>query len=218
MRIRRPNIPRSEGKALVAVEMANTGTSFEEKPAQAPPGGHGTPRRDYVVSDPETYDRLRRTVVSLSPRSLRSQVDDLTHKALLRLIERDKRVGEANRYCTSYLHRTAYCVIVDEIRSRQRKARLEVADAERDNEEGGTQAPSPDRSPAELLDDQETGQAIRDCLSHLPEHRRIAVLLKIQGHAYVDIAKVLECNIKRVNNLVFRGRSALQDCLRNKGF
>lgn len=217
MRMRRPNMPSSDGESLTAVN-ARSGYEVIFGEAQPPSDAHRSPRRDFVLSDPQTFKRLRRTVLGLAPRSLRNQVEDLTQKALLRLIERDKRMGQANRYCSSYLHRTAYCVIVDELRSRQRKERLVVADGQGDNERQHAQTPSPDRNPAEVLDDQETGQAIRDCLSHLPEHNRIAVLLKIQGHAYVEIARVLECNIKRVNNLVFRGRNALQDCLRNKGF
>lgn len=219
MKIRGNNDLGKDGGQSKIPPVANTisGYGFEAELTREAPASDVPARQEYVVSDPKTLERLARAVRSVAPRSLRNQVDDLTQRALLRLIERDQRMGQECSYCATYLHRTAYCVVIDELRRRQRANRVETSVSQTDQDPRES-AVSPDQSPEEMFNNHEAGRAIRDCLSCLAEPRRVAVLLKMQGHAYEEIARVLQCNIKRVNNLVFRGRSALQGCLKEKGF
>ncbi|MDP9121368.1 MAG: RNA polymerase sigma factor, partial [Acidobacteriota bacterium] len=59
--------------------------------------------------------------------------------------------------------------------------------------------------------------AIVECLQHLVEYRRRAVVLHLLGHSVPDIGRRLAWDAKRAENLVFRGMRDLRRCLENKG-
>ena len=72
-------------------------------------------------------------------------------------------------------------------------------------------------NPEQLLRGRETGQAIRDCLQGLIRPRKLAVTLHLQGHTVPEVARVLGWNVKRAENLVYRGLVDLRQCLDLKG-
>lgn len=172
----------------------------------------------YLASETRTHERLRRVFRKTCPAMLRSQIDDLTQKAILRLLERDQKVGQQQSYCGSYLHRTAYCVLIDELRRARRTSELHGVQGEEQELEGVTSSEPSQRSPEEQLFDLEMSRAVQDCISQLKEDYRVAAVLQMQGHRYDEIASALECDRKRISNLLFRGREMLRACLRQKGF
>ena len=63
----------------------------------------------------------------------------------------------------------------------------------------------------------ELGVGIRDCLGGLAEPRRLAVLLHLEGFRAEEASRVLHWDVKRVQNLIYRGLADLRRCLEGKG-
>jgi len=149
---------------------------------------------------------LRAAVARTCPSDLGAQREDLVQAALLRVLEREQQ-GEQNQVRTaSYLWRVAFSVIADELRRRRaeelRSRRSTMG--ERSGQQGATPL-------AEL------GVGIRDCLGGLPEPRRAAVLLHLEGFRADEASRVLHWDMKRVQNLTYRGLADLRRCLERKG-
>lgn len=176
-----------------------------------------TPVRPEDVDD---YGRLRselaRSVSRICPPWLASRADDLVQVALLRVLE-IRRKSEANaQISTSYLRKTAYSALIDEIRRCRRRREVSL---ERD---GGGIEPEAERSspqpdPEESSAGHQVGRAIRECLARMIRPRRLAVALHLQGHSVPEIGNLMSWTPKKADNLVYRGLSDLRECLGSKG-
>jgi len=93
-------------------------------------------------------------------------------------------------------------VVIDELRRKRRQQAQRVALGAVVE----TQA-----APADI------GLAIRQCLERLPEARRTAVTLYLQGSRASETARALGWKEKRVANLVYRGLEELRQCLQSRG-
>lgn len=166
----------------------------------------------------EEYSRLRRRLVravrKVCPAWLAAESEDLVQEALVSLLRRETRSEEKESFSQSYLMRTAYSKVVDEIR--RRRLRREVPLEEEDEDEPSYPAPSP--SPDRELRRRQLGRAILECLEELIRPRRLAVTLYLQGNRAKETARLLGWDKKRTENLIYRGRQDLQDCLTEKGF
>ncbi|HET9228962.1 MAG TPA: RNA polymerase sigma factor [Thermoanaerobaculia bacterium] len=170
--------------------------------------------------DVDDYERLRaelvRSVSRICPPWLASRADDLVQVALLRVLE-VRRKSEANaQISTSYLRKTAYSALIDEIRRcrRRREISLERDDGEIEPE-AERRSPNPD--PEESSAGHEAGRAIRDCLARMVRPRRLAVALHLQGHSVPEIGHLMSWTPKKADNLVYRGMADLRECLGLKG-
>jgi len=180
-------------------------------------GGLPTP-----FSDGE-YRRLRRRLVhavrKVCPAWLAAQSDDLVQDALVSLMRRDlsqpeNRSEENHELSQSYLMRTAYNKVVDEIRRRRVRREVPIEDEESEEPSIPDPGPDPDRELRRRL----LGQAIQSCLETLIQPRRLAVTLYLHGHRAKEVARRLGWDTKQTENLIFRGRQDLQECLEGKGF
>jgi RNA polymerase sigma-70 factor, ECF subfamily len=73
--------------------------------------------------------------------------------------------------------------------------------------------PSADR----LYESKEIGRAIRLALQRLPEHSRVAIVLKeIEDLSYEEIAEVLHTSLGTVKSRISRAREEMRQLLRNK--
>jgi len=134
------------------------------------------------------------------PSDLISLREDLVQTALLKLFERGvDRETEAPR--ASYVRQVAFTVVIDELRRKRRQEAQRVALGVRAEAEA---------APAEV------GVAIRQCLARLPEARRTAVTLYLQGSRASETARALGWKEKRVENLLYRGLEELRQCLGSK--
>ena len=170
--------------------------------------------------DVDDYERLRaelvRSVSRICPPWLASRADDLVQVALLRVLE-VRRKSEANaQISTSYLRKTAYSALIDEIRRcrRRREISLERDDGEIEPE-AERRSPNPD--PEESSAGHEAGRAFRDCLAQMVRPRRLAVALHLQGHSVPEIGHLMSWTSKKADNLVYRGLADLRECLGSKG-
>jgi RNA polymerase sigma-70 factor (ECF subfamily) len=155
----------------------------------------------------ELRRRLERAVRRVCPRWLVAQVDDIVQVAVIRVLDRQKTGEVPEAVSTSYLGKVAYTVMVDEIRKLRARREDEVPEDLGD--------PAPD--PAAAARGAEIGAGILDCLARMVRDRRLAVTLYLQGHSVPEAARVLGWEVKRVENLVYRGLADLRGCLLDKG-
>jgi RNA polymerase sigma-70 factor (ECF subfamily) len=130
------------------------------------------------------------------------------------------RAREGERTLSSfYLHKVAHSALVDEIRRRQRRREVALEVQESEDHPGGIEprAPRAPGDPEQTMALRELGTAARACLLGMTADRRLAVMLYIQGHSVPEAARVLGWDVKRTDNLVYRGLADLRRCLLAKG-
>lgn len=163
--------------------------------------------------DPDAIDAdvravLVRAVWRFCPPWLSAHRDDLVQMAAVKLI----RSGSDAELTDGYLWRTAYSVVVDEIRRRRR--RDEVGMSPSINERI---ANSDELSPETIARGAEIGTVLIQCLGELSDARRRAVALYLQDHSIPEVARILGWNRKKASNAVYRGLSDLRGALRARG-
>jgi RNA polymerase sigma-70 factor (ECF subfamily) len=131
---------------------------------------------------------------------------------MLKLIGMLQRSEGAAQFSTSYVHRTAYSVMVDEMRRGQWQREVPL------------ESDAPNLEPAVADDNPERGivaaeiaRGIHECLARLVEPRRLAVTLHLQGYSVPEAAEALAWERKRTENLIYRGLADLRQCLAAKG-
>ena len=177
------------------------------------------PGRQASSSQPlsdEDATRLRRkleaAVATLCPRALADRREDLVQEALLRVSRILARSEPDRELNATYLWRTAYCALIDELRRLRRRGEVALEDA------GPPEAlASPRPGPKSGSRSREIRRALAECLKGLVERRRLAVILHLQGERPREAAELLGWPRKRVHNATFRGLGDLRRCLEAKG-
>lgn len=178
----------------------------------------GTDRGRRAGSELETEEfadlrrRLARAVERRCPRWLSDQREDIVQVAVMRLMQITGRDERTEPFPSSYLWKVAFSAMIDEIR-RLRRAQLVSLD------EAVVNPPAPDSgsNPEAVRRGREIGGGIRQCLADLTADRRRAVTLYLVGHTVPEITRLMGWNLKRAENLVYRGLEELRGCLRGKG-
>lgn len=165
---------------------------------------------------PEDLERVRRFLIAAvrrsCPAAIAAEADDVVQQALIKL-SKTRIVSEENRGVpASYLWRVAYTTLIDEIRRRERRREVPLAD---DSPTVVPIAPHPD--PEREAVSRGIGEEIRDCLQRMAEARRRAVTLHLVGHTVPEIARLLSWQPKQADNRVYRGMADLRRCLTTKG-
>lgn len=161
--------------------------------------------------------RVQRAVRRICPPWLESSCDDLVQAATLRIIELKKKSEGDLEFSSSYLQRVAYTVLVDEIRRRRRLSEVPFEVDKSESEESQTHFPSLLPTGERRLDQRQLGQAIMECMTSLKAERRQALVLFLQGYTVPETARLLGWSQKKTENLVYRGKADLQQCLKRKG-
>ena len=190
-------------------------SSTPEEP-QGPPDEPETPEpepQDSSIS-PQDFAKLRadlvRAVSRECPSWLADCAEDLVQEVLIRIFKIDsKRKQDMSQFSWSYLRKSAYNAVIDEIRRR----RDSKEESWGDNPEGPSMDPDTER----LVVSREIGLAIRNCLKGLIRPRRLAVTLRLLGHSVPDLARRLGLSAKQAENLVYRGLADLRACLERSG-
>ena len=166
---------------------------------------HGSPM------DPEAVrSTIERALARMCPRELAGERDDIVQTALARILEIESSRGPGTVRAASYLWQTAFSVIANELRRRRRRPVTLVSDlTEIDRADPVT--------PETLAARRETARSLRDCIAALARPRQIAVMLHLQGHGRTEGAALVRWDVKRFENLVYRGLADLRMCLEAKG-
>ncbi len=166
----------------------------------------------------EQYGRfLRQTIIRVCPQDMGLQFDEIEQDARLRLW----RALESEREITdpaSYLYRIAATATLDAIRRVKRK-REEQMVTETDSEDivPHTFIANPMNEPDRKAERQELIDKIKGALAKLPDNRRTAVGLHLEGLTTQEIAEILEWSEPKARNLVYRGLHDVRQLLKEAG-
>jgi RNA polymerase sigma-70 factor (ECF subfamily) len=177
------------------------------------PGDAGVERRlERLLA--EYGGRLRRTVARLCPGGV--DLDDVMQEISLRLWRALGRESEI-AHPASYLQRVAATAVVDAVR-RQRRRR-EAAPIDAPGEDGVVREPvSPGPSPEGAAARSRLLAAAAGALGRLPDNRRLAVRLYLQGFSSVEVAEIAGWTEPKARNLLYRGLGTLRRELAAAGY
>ncbi len=157
---------------------------------------------------------LHNAVRAYRPAWLRDDGDDLVQKALIRLLKQYREGNPA--VSSSYIWKTAYSVVVDQIRHERRKQEISLEDAT----EVAEVAPATVdiHGPEGAYRSTELRQVLHEGVQSLARDRRAAVTLFLQGHTVRECSEILDWGYKRTENLVYRAYADLREFLGERGF
>ena len=168
---------------------------------------------------------LRNAVRRVCPTALGVTIDEIEQDARIRLwhaLKRERIIADP----ASYIYRIAATAAIDamrRVRARREHQLDDAAPAKNGESAGGplatfgTPAAAGPPSPEQLAADHETGQRIRAALSQLPEKRRRAVGLHLQGFTSTEIGGLLGWSEPKARNLTHRGLKDLRRALTREG-
>jgi RNA polymerase sigma-70 factor (ECF subfamily) len=161
---------------------------------------------------------LRHAIASQCSKNIGLDFDDLMQEARLRLwraVSSERNI----RDLPSYLYRIAATVTIDAIRSvkarREEQMNIEPGG---EPEYGQGQRIDTNASPETAADCQQLIAILRATLARLPENRRRAVGLHLQGFTTTEIGELMHWSEAKARNLVYRGLDDLRSQLRAQGF
>ena len=160
---------------------------------------------------------MARAVRRQCPPWLADQAQDIAQAALAKVVALDKAAEVKRPLTTFYLHKVAHSALVDEIRRRKRRREVSIEAPPEGAEEARPFEPRAHGDPESHASNRQIGLAIRACLAATNRDRRLAVMLYLQGHSVPEAARILGWDVKRTENLVYRGLADLRQCLLNKG-
>jgi RNA polymerase sigma-70 factor (ECF subfamily) len=120
---------------------------------------------------------------------------------------------------TSYLYKIAATATIDAVRHALSRNEEQLQLVGSDNEGGKVIAltAEPSKSPESLAEKRELMRKIENAMARLPDNRRRAVGLHLQGLSSREIADVLSWSEPKARNLLYRGLRNLRALLRAEG-
>lgn len=172
-------------------------------------------RLEELLSDQRVW--LRRTVSRLCPHHLGVQVEEIEQEVRVRLWRALQR-QDAPRSPVSYLYRVATTATIDAIRRVQARREDQL---EPPTDEEVKMTPNTLRdvraTPEDAAVARSVLEAVERCIDELPENRRLAVKLHLQGFNSTEIGAFLDWTEAKARNLVSRGMRSLRDELLRRG-
>lgn len=158
---------------------------------------------------------IEKAVYSQNVQILGVTADDVYQEVSIRLIkvlESDREIENLS----SYIYRTAANVIIDLARKNKRHLQ-DVTLPGQDDEHEGYQADliSQEAEPEQEVLGSEVQQQVLEAIDSLPESRRIAVKLRLQGYSVKEMAELTGWPFYKAENLSKRGMGALKDKLKS---
>lgn len=139
--------------------------------------------------------------------------DDVYQEVCIRLIkimESDREIENLS----SYIYRTAANVIVDLARKHKRYTQdVSLPDQDQQNQHPAPDLISDELEPEQKIIDQEVQNQVLEAIESLPESRRIAVKLRLQGYSVKEMAEITGWPYYKAENLSKRAMVALKEQL-----
>ena len=156
---------------------------------------------------------VRSTLRKLSSRRLAADLEDLEQEVALRLwrqIRSEKQIDNP----ASYLYRIASSATMDALRRYSRSPK--TVDPPRDDDEDGLalDPPAPEADPERAATASQLTEHLRRFHHELPENRRRAVGLYLQGFAIGEVADLAGWSEPKARNLIYRGLATLRERLK----
>ena len=185
--------------------------------ARGPENSDTEARFNAVVEEFGRY--LRATIARLCPRDLGLQLDDIEQEARLRLwraLDAEREIDDL----ASYIYRIAATTTIDALRRVKARPEEQLRTTE---EQDGLRGEAlsltarPEDSPERRAEHQQVIGKVEQALARLPEDRRRAVGLYLEGLSSQEIADLLGWSEPRARNLTYRGLKDLRLRLRDEG-
>lgn len=145
----------------------------------------------------------------------RENVADLTQEALMRMARGLVNLKTPKAF-KSWLNQIVTNLFYDELRKTVNKPQIVSIDNGNDENNYCTQIPDFRHKPAEKALSTELDMIIKAEIKNLPEHFRIAIILReLQGLSYDEIAEATHTTVGTVKSRIARARTKLQDGLRH---
>jgi len=139
---------------------------------------------------------------------------DIEQEVRIRLwkaLERDRNAG----FHTSYIQRVVLSTVIDAIRAANARPSEPMPD------EGDETAPGlvePRAGPEQTAGGEQDFDHVQACLAELPERRREAVILHLQGYTPREIGRFSGTSEEAARKLLERGMQTLRERLAERGF
>lgn len=161
---------------------------------------------------------LRQSIARLCPQDLGIQFDDIEQEARLRLWRALRSETEIQNLA-SYIYRIAATATIDAVRRAKvrREEQLHLIDEEEGEGERRPLTEDPAKSPVRLTEQRQVMQKVNEALARLPESRRRAVGLHLEGMTSREIADLLGWSEPKARNLIYRGLKDLRNLLQPEG-
>ena len=160
---------------------------------------------------------LRRAIGRCCPTDLGLHRDEIEQDARIRLwhaLRRERNIKDP----ASYIYRIAATATIDAIRRVAARRESPIALVEPSGTDDSEQASTMrQESPEDLAARREIGRKIDDALAELPDNRRRAVALHLQGFTSVEIGRLARWSEPKARNLTYRGLKDLRERLRAAG-
>lgn len=145
----------------------------------------------------------------------RENIADLTQEALVRMARGLAGLRSPKTF-KSWLNQIVTNLFYDELRKSTRRPTIISVDQTDEQHKSYTQIPDFRHKPAEKAMSLELDAMIKNEIQGLPEHFRIAIILReLQGLSYDEIAIATHTTIGTVKSRIARARIKLQDGLKN---
>ena len=165
---------------------------------------------------------LRQTIARVCPKDLGIQFDDIEQDARLRLWRAIEAEREIN-FHGSYIYKIVVSVTINAIRRAKARREEQLRLAEDCEDENAAEvkpiipAAGAENSPEAQAEREELLRKVEEAMARLPESRRMAVGLHLQGMTTDEIADLMGWSEPKARNLVYRGLKDLRGKLRSAG-
>jgi RNA polymerase sigma factor (sigma-70 family) len=165
---------------------------------------------------------LRQTIARICPKDLGIQFEDIEQEARLRLwraIEAERKIN----YHGSYIYKIVVSVTITAIQRAKARREEQLRLGEDDENEGAadvritTLTAGAKNSPEAQAEREELLRKVEEAMARLPENRRLAVGLHLNGLTTDEIADLMGWGEPKARNLVYRGLKDLRKGLRDAG-
>ena len=147
----------------------------------------------------------------------REEAEDVTQEVFIKAYRSLDSFRGASSFST-WLYRIAQNLCIDRARKRKRSPQQAYSldePIDKDEDRGGREIPDLSAEPSLGVEREESRRQVRSTVAQMPEKlRSVLVMCDIQGMAYEDIARVLECPIGTVKSRLFHARADLARRLR----
>ncbi len=164
----------------------------------------------------EHHPLIVKAVAVLRPEVKGVTADDVEQEVSIRLLKTIKSDREIENI-SSYIYRITANVIIDLARKNQRHTNETTMPDERDEEDYRPDLESEDLKPEQQLANENLMKQVLAVIETLPEARRIAVKLRLQGFSIKEMSEMTGWSFYKAENLSKRAMTALKGKLKDLG-
>lgn len=163
--------------------------------------------------------RYQNKIMGYAARMLsdREEAEDVTQEVFIKAYRSlDSFRGESS--FSTWIYRIATNLCIDRLRKKKRSPQQAYSldePMDKDEEKGSREIPDVSTEPTRSIEKEELRARVREMVAEMPEKlRAVLIMCDMQGMAYEDIAKVLNCPVGTVKSRLFHARADLGRRLR----